>query len=274
MISDDEVSNNTLQIEDRETYIERSLGFLIIGGIGIISNLFAIFVLASSFTIRQKLVNTLIIHQSCVDLFASIALVGMAHLDGTDPHELEGFHAEVYCFFVMCKLHLWLMMNVSSFSLIFLNIERYISILFPIYHHTNITRKKVLMLLPITWILGILEQIWACSYFRGENGACAFDDIEMIGTALIVYVILHFICPVILVLFLYGHMFIRLRSTVKSGNVSRSSNRNDVMEKAKSNVFKTMLLITICYSICYVFNSVYVILISHGILKAISGKYF
>ena len=269
IISDHEVFNNSYQVQDKETYLERSLGFWIIGGIGIISNLFTIFVLASSARIRQKLVNTLIIHQSFVDLLPSVALVGMAHLDGTDPHGLEGFHAEVYCFLVMCKLPLWLMMNVSSFSLIFLNIERYISISFPIYHHTNVTRKKVLTLLPITWILGILEQLWSCSYFKAEYGACAFDDLEMYGIALIVYVILHFIFPIILVL--YGHMFIRLRKSVKSGT---SSNRNDVVEKAKSNVFKTMLLITICYSICYVFNSIYVILISHGTLKAISGKYF
>ena len=273
MVNENEVSNNTHQVEDKETFLERALGFWITGGIGIISNLFTIFVLASSARIRQKLVNTLIIHQSFVDLLASIALVGMAHLDGTDPHGLEGFHAEVYCFFVMCKLPLWLMMEVSSFSLIFLNIERYISIVFPIYHHTNVTRKKVLMVLPITWILGISEQTWHCSTFKAENGACAFDDLEMYGITVILYLILHFFLPVILLLFLYGHMFIRLRSSVKSGNYSTSSNRNNVMEKAKSNVFKTMLLITICYSICYVFNSIYVTLISHGILKTISGKY-
>ena len=275
MVNEDEVANNTHnthQVEDKETFLERSLGFWIIGGIGIISNLFAIFVLASSARIRQKLVNTLIIHQSFVDLLASIALVGMAHLDGTDPHGLEGFHAEVYCFFIMGKLPLWLMMEVSSFSLIFLNIERYISIVFPIYHHTNVTRKKVLVFLPITWILGIAEQTWHSSTLKAENGACAFDDLEMYGITVILYLILHFFLPVILVLFLYGHMFIRLRSSIKSGNDSTSSNRNDVMEKAKNNAFKTMLLITICYSICYVFNSVYVTLVSRGILKTLSGK--
>ena len=273
-VTEVEVSNNTYQVEDKETYLERTLGFLIIGGIGIISNLFAMFVLGSSAKIRQKLVNTLIIHQSFVDLLSCIALVGMAHLDGSDPHGFEGLHAEVYCFFVMGKWPLWLMMEVSSFSLIFLNIERYISIVFPIYYHTRVTRKKVLMFLPITWILGILEQTWHSSTFKAEHGACAFDDLEMYGITVIVYLILHLFLPVILVLFLYGHMFIRLRSSNQANKDSTSSNRNDLMKKAKKNVFKTMLLITICYSVCYIFNSIYVTLISHGILKAISGKYF
>ena len=274
MVTEDEVFNNTPKVEDEETYLERTLGFLIIGGIGIISNLFAIFVLGSSAKIRQKLVNTLIIHQSFVDLLSCMALVGMAHLDGSDQHGLEGAHAEVFCFIVMCKLPLWLLMDVSSFSLIFLTIERYISIVFPIYYHTNVTRKKVLLLLPIAWIMGLLEQCWVCSTFKAEHGACVFDDLQMYGITVIAYVILHFFLPVILVLFLYGHMFIRLRSSSQTSQDSTTSNRNDLMQKAKKNVFKTMLLITICYSVCYIFNSIYVTLISHGILKAISGKYF
>ena len=138
----------TEYIDDKITYLEKALGFLIIGLIGIFSNLFAIFILGSSRKMRQKLINTLIIHQSFVDLLASIALISMAHIDGTYQRNLEGLQAEIFCFFVNCKLPLWLMIDVSSFNLMFLNIERYISIVFPIYHHTKVTRKKVLLFLP------------------------------------------------------------------------------------------------------------------------------
>ena len=116
----------------------------------------------------------------------------MAHLDVTDQHGLEGLHAEVYCFFVMSKFPLWLMMDISSFSLIFINIERYISIVFPIYHHTHVTRKKVLMFLPITWILGILEQVWVCSCLTAENGACAFENLVIYEMTVIAFLVLHF----------------------------------------------------------------------------------
>ena len=114
---------------------------------------------------RQKLINTLIIHQSFVDLLASIALISMVHIDGAYQRNLEGLQAEIFCFFVNCKLPLWLMIDVSSFNLMFLNIEIYISIVFPIYHHTKVTRKKVLLFLPIVWIFGALEQGWVCSGF-------------------------------------------------------------------------------------------------------------
>ena len=259
-------------IGNNETYLERSLGFLIIGIIGIVSNSFAIFILGSSPKIRRKLVNTLIIHQSFVDLLASIALVGMAHLAGSDLHGLEGLHAQVYCFFISGKWPLWVMMDISSFGLMFLNVERYISIVYPIFHHTKVTRKKVVSLLPIIWFLGLLEQCLVSMSFKSENGACAFGSPQMFEFTVMTFLALHFFLPLALVIFLYGHMLISLGKKGTSGNDLTSNNRNELIEKARNNVFKTMLLITICYGICYVFNSIYVLLVTRGILKDFSGK--
>ena len=126
------------------------------------------------------------------------------------------------------------------------------------------------MFLPITWILGILEQVWVCSCLTAKNGACAFGNLVIYEMTVIAFLVFHFFLPVILVLFLYGHMFIRLKRSVYD---TTSSNRSDVMEKARNNVFKTMLLITICYAVCFVFNSIYGLLISHGIFKSYSGKW-
>ena len=67
-------------------------------------------------------------------------------------------------------------------------------------------------------------------------------------------------------------MFVLLRRNSRTG--SKSSNRSDLMEKAKNNVFKTMLLITVCYALCYVSHSIYATLITLGILKTFAGEYF
>ena len=126
------ISNDSITTGRTETYLERSIGFLIIGIIGIVANLFVILILGSSAKTRQKLVNTLIIHQSFVDFLASVALVGTAHVEVLDKHGLEGILAELYCFFVATKWPFWVTMHTSSFSLMFLNIERYTSIVHPI----------------------------------------------------------------------------------------------------------------------------------------------
>ena len=161
----------------------------------------------------------------------------MAHLDSTEPHGLEGLHAEVYCYIVAKKFPLWSMMAASSFSLMFLNIERYIRIVFPIYHHTKVTRKKVVMFLPIMWILGIAEVAFACSAFTVVDGTCAFGNQKIFYIEGVIFIVVHFFLPVILVLFLYGHIFIRLRSSVKAKNDSTSSSRSDLIEKAQNNGF-------------------------------------
>ena len=106
--------NSSNNFSNAQTYLERSLGFLVIGVIGVFTNLFVIIVLGSSTKLRQKLVNTLIIHQSFVDFLSSVALVGTAHPDGGDEHGLTGVHAEVYCFFITLKWPLWAIMDVSS----------------------------------------------------------------------------------------------------------------------------------------------------------------
>ena len=271
----DENSTGTMVPVKKQTYLERSLGFLIIGVIGVLSNLFVIIVLSSSVKIRQKLVNTLIIHQSVVDMLASIALIGTTHLDGSQPHGFKSsIHANLYCFFAMALV--WTLMNTSSFSLLFLNIERYISIVFPIYHHTNVTRKKVLMFLPIVWVLGILEQTLNGLGLSARKGTCELSyssfRTKIFVIMGIVFVVAHFFVPVLLVLFLYGHMMIRLKTSTKSESDPAAAKRNHIMEKAKKNVFKTMLLITVCYAICYVFNSIYSTLNLLGVLKTLAGK--
>ena len=87
------------------------------------------------------------------------------------------------------------------------------------------------MQLPIVWVLGVLEQtlmnISACSV----NGACGLDTSNMLWLPVDVFVTLHFFLPLTLVIFLYGHMIIRLRSTMGSEDDNPSRRRNDVMEK-------------------------------------------
>ena len=227
--------------------------------------------MGSSAKIRQKLVNILIIHQSFIDLLVSVALVGTAHLSGYDPHGLEGTHSKIYRFFVMGKWPLWLPIFTSSFSLMFLNIERYISIVYPIFHHTKVTRKKVLLCLPIVWVLGLFEVCLIGSGIVSVNRACdrgqSSHHLRIFWLTMNSYIVLHFFLPVVLVLILYGHMIIRLRRNVKSKHDVASEKRDDIMEKAKKNIFKTMLLITVCYAICYAFNCIYIVFFLQGLVN-------
>ena len=274
----DNISNSTeiMIAMNEQSYVETYLGYVLIGIIGFMSNLFVIIILCSSIKLRHKVVNTLIIHQSVVDMLTSAALIGPSHLDGSKPHDLEGLHGNIYCYFIVTKWPLWVLIDISSFSLVFLNIERYVSIVFPIYHHTNVTRKKVITLLPIVWILGLLEQSLGGFGFTVRNGACAMGvssfQALMVFMSGLLFLLLHFFLPVLLVLFLYGHMMFRLKTSKRSNNQATTTRRDDIMDKAKKNIFKTMLIITICYAVCFAFNSIYTTLVLFGALDTLAGK--
>ena len=269
-------STEILASVEKQSYEERNLGYVLIGIIGLLSNLFVIIVLGSSVKIRQKIVNTLIIHQSVIDMLTSAALIGPSHLDGSKPHGLDGLHADIYCFFILTKFPLWVLIDISSLALVFLNIERYISIAFPVYHHTNVTRKNVIKLLSIPWILDLLEQGFGGLAVSGRNGVCTIGVSSFESKVLlligIVFLSAHFFLPVLLVMFLYGHMIIRLRISKRLDDYGTTSRRDDIMEKAKKNIFKTMLIITICYAICFVFNSIYTLLLLTGVEEILDGK--
>ena len=88
--------------------------------------------------------------------------------------------------------------------------------------------------------------------------------------AIVAFLVLHFFLPLILVLFLYGHMFIHLRRSSKSGNDSISRNRSDLMQKAKNNVFKTTFDDMLHYFLC--FQQRYITLITQGVYDSLSGE--
>ena len=143
------------------------------------------------------------------------------------------------------------------------------------YHHTNVTRKKVFMYLPIVWVLGILEQSLNGLGLSVRGETCAIGTssyrAKLFVSMGVVFVVAHFFLPVLLVLFLYGHMMIQLRTSKKPNTGVTGANRDDVLDKAQRNVFKTMMIITICYAICYIFNSVYSTLNLLGILETLTG---
>ena len=129
----------------------------------------------------------------------------------------------------------------------------------------------VLMLLPTVWVLSLIEECFVASSFVSANGACNVGPTSYHTKAslvtLILYIILHFFVPVFLVMILYGHMIIHLRRNVKSKHDVGSEKRDDIMEKAKKNVFKTMLLITVCYAVCYAFNCIYIVFFLQGLVN-------
>ena len=132
------------------------------------------------------------------------------------------------------------------------------------------------MLLPIVWCSGIVEESLKAINLYPNHGTCYFrlssfhlNLVQFVGIALLV---LHFFMPMISIPCLYVHMLSRLNSTNNSKFHSTLSQRNNVMEKAVKNIFKTMLLVTMYYGVCYSFSAVYSTLFLFRTIQSLAGK--
>ena len=77
---------------------------------------------------------------------------------------------------------------------------------------------------------------------------------------------LYFFFPLIFISTLYISIFIHLRKMASSGSLTEGSNKQTkVMDRAKDNVFKTLLFLSACFFLCYVWNISFFLLFSLGV---------
>ncbi len=277
-INDNNTHNNTSKKYD----IERALPFLIIGSFGVILNALTIIVLGSSSVVRKKILNTLLIHQSIIDFVSSVALLGTAHLSLDDQHGLEGTIADVHCIFLAGKMIYWTPVLVSTLHLIWINVERYISIIFPLFHQLYITRKTVIKMAPFIWAFGIFTNALLNTAYRSIDGMCGLHPGKSLYHRFYVMTIiqfhLDFFLPLIIFIVLNGHIYFKLKSQISnmSGTVKddgHGSNRDRNLEKAKRSIFQLMVIMSFCYCVCFGFNTVYLSLWMAGFVTDLTGNF-
>ena len=143
--------------------------FVCLGIIGCLGNGFVLFIFCNSQKLLKSSVNVYLINQSAIDLMASLMLLatakGVTKSTGWSADSIQGkptgnkiiilsFLFERYlrclrmfsfsvsdqllCRLWVIKMPLWSFLFSGSYNLIALNIERYISIIAPLYHKTKV----------------------------------------------------------------------------------------------------------------------------------------
>ena len=248
--------------------------YITFGIVGIVSNLFAIIVLCSSKSMRNKLVNILLINQSAIDMATSFVMAVNGPSVSNTTISYKKLHGYFYCVFWASKLILLSLMLSSAYNLLCINIERYLSIVFPIFHKTSLTKRHIYIAMALTWLFGPLEKcLFTLPTSAVVNSECILASIWPNYTARILATVinecLNFGLPVCLTIVIYLHMAIILRrravnigptnpsaTQAPSGGPQQNQNKGK-MSKAATNILKTMLTLTLCYLYCWSWNSVY-----------------
>ena len=110
---------------------------IVVGSVGVISNAFALVVIAKNKTLNQRISNLLIANQSVADLVSSVNLIAYSTIqDSKVSDDLGGV--------LLCKVWLsgglvWGFLLTSTWNLMVLTIERYLSVVHPVWHSNNVT---------------------------------------------------------------------------------------------------------------------------------------
>ena len=271
--------NQTLEDDLHEGPI--SIAFIVcIGLFGIFGNSFAIFILCRSSSMRNKLINVFLINQSAIDLAASVFLVTMGY-NKTESKivTFSGIAASLYCKFIGSQLPLWAMSISSSWNLVCVNFERFLSVVFPIFHKTGIKKWHIGMFVASVWLIGIIYMFfftyWT-SVFR--DGFCLTASIWPSDTAAIVAgvigVCISFLIPLVIMIVLYAIIIKVIRSKgVINVNSQQNAQHNKTASKTK-NVLKTLALVTIVFVVCYIPNNVLYLMFLAGKDDVLAGNFY
>ena len=155
--------NLTMQQQRQGNSSQTGYGFLdwyllvIIGLLIISSNGLICYLYYRNLGIRIRPCNTLLLNQSCIDIFNGVLYIPSLILSSYRP-ELDALRSAVYMYAFL----------VSLLSLLMLAIERFWAISRPLYHHSLLSCKVLRTTVFITWLvplpLVLGNLIWAFGY--------------------------------------------------------------------------------------------------------------
>ena len=251
-----------------------------IGIFGVFGNGFAIFILCHSTSMRKKLINVFLINQSAIDLAASVFLVTLGY-NKTESRivTFSGIAADLYCKLIGSQLPLWAMSISSSWNLVFVNLERFLSVVYPIFHKTGVKKWHIVTSVVSVWLIGIIYMFFFTYCTSGfSDGVCLTASIWPSDTAAIIAgavgVCVSFLIPFLIMVFLYVLMIKVIKSKNVTSNETQQNFQQDKTNSKTRNILKTLTLITLVFIICYIPNNVLYLIFLTGKDDVLAGHFY
>ena len=244
------------------------------GILGVVSNLFAIVVICSYKKMRQRLGIILIINQSALDLVASLtsaAFFATVHGYNMFVSPYAGAAGSAFCKLWANSLWSWGLMTSSSWNLVAITLERYLSIACPLYHKMAVTRRKLYAAVLTAWVVGLsFRAVFAIPTSRYADGLCyvysnwvSEDWRMMFGVS---SPIMQFFLPAALMVYMYARMLLVLRRKIKPvSGFPQGTSAPKNMSRAHKNLLKTLLIVTACFVGLWITNQLYWFLYNTGL---------
>ena len=234
-----------------------------IGIMGIIGNIFVVVIMLMSRKLRRRSANLIITNQSIIDGAACVFLIAI-----TNKSVVRN---QVMCDFWFTKLPLWSLLVASTYNLIFLALDRYLAIAWPLRHRVSFSSGKVTLLLLLPWIFGFafnVSYMLPTTVYVSENntdepGHCDKfarwpNDEFQFGFAVVI-VFVQYIIPISLQILFYSLIVYTIRR--RSQGISTDGRSSPVAlvchrppyiwSRAQRNSVKTASIVSLCFVLCW-----------------------
>ena len=235
---------------------------ILMGCIGTLANGLVVHVLSRSDQ-QKKSVHIFIINQLALDLFSSVAVI-LTYIWKLADVRLYGTLNFVLCLIIGSEDVLWIGLNGSIINMTFMTIERYIKIVFPIFHRNHYNKWITYFLMALAWATGFLMNfpaVYTTTDF--SNGNCLaytiYPSVEFGVFVGMYFLFFEYIIPILTFLICYGHIIVVIRRSGKQLSQHQNGD-NTVQSKTNKNeksIVKIMVTVSLMFSICWTPANVY-----------------
>ena len=252
---------------------------LVIGLIGTIGNVVVIALLVGSKNLPRKSKNLLILNQLAVDFYSCVCLVVTYSYKIASIYIPSSDHSRTLCYLLGSEMMLWIGLNGSTISLVFIATERYVKIVHPMTHRKYYRAWMTYGSVLLTWISGVLLTVpVTLATTVIEGGSCdAYLVWQSSATQKLfggVYYLLDFLGPTVWFVYSYWHISSVIRGRVAAqgggggagaaGAQSKAATQQEKVARLQLAGVKTVVLIALLFIVCWTPNQIYFLMMNIG----------
>ena len=148
-------------------------------------------------------------------------------------------------------------MASSTYNLLAITSERYMMVVYPLYHKSHITQRKLYIVIGLVWLIGPLYRVSFVTPSRtlGNNQKCitVWPSDEWGTTFGVMTPIFEFFLPAIVMTFMYGRMIVTLQTKV-APVVPSAAQQN--LNRYQRNLLKTLMIVAVVFVSCWSINEI------------------
>ena len=240
--------------------------YLAIGILGMIGNFIVSVVMLKYRRLREKLTNAFVVNQSLIDFVTACVLVITQVTDDISwaKNDLEAY---LFCRMWLGKWVLWGLFVASTYNLLVLTMERYFAIVHSMIHIRFFTKTKARVMMVCVWLFGLSWNLYDLFSTNMKGNQCVVWSFwpsplfqQVFG---ILVVCVQYFIPLFVLVFAYGRIIYILHRKASDGvgpkasdgsktaTSGTSDNRELRMIKARTNVIKTLVIVAMCFIVCW-----------------------